>query len=151
MINLGTIDGDNSDGGPAGDTIYVDPVNFTNQGTLEATGAAGLSVGGLTGNVGTVTLNGPGANLSLGGTGYTINDPLGIGAGQGLTLYGTDYFNTSTIAATNGGSVNLQGTFVQSDLGNLIHDASSSGHHWRHPDRRPGAYRRDRLVATGRR
>ena len=151
VINQGTIDGDNSDGGPGGSTITIAPLSFTNLGSLEATGNAGLNAFSLTGGVGTATLIGTGASISFAGTDYVVNDPLSAGTGQGFAFY--DFTrNTSTIAATDGGSIYLfGGTFTQADLGNLTADASSNVYLEATLTGGLALTRRHRVVATGRR
>ena len=103
-------------------------MTFINQGTLEATGNAGLGVSGLTGNVGTAILIGSGAVIASPSAGPDTwsTTPWPSVSGQSLQLNDTYSNRLSTINASNGGAVFLYGNITQADVGNLTHDASSN-------------------------
>jgi len=119
-------------------TISVQAGSFTNQGSLAVSNGEALSVSGLVGNIGAVTVSGSGSSLTLNGTSYVNNQPLSAGAGTTLTLDGgwrntstitasnamlklgnsTTWSNTGTINATNS-TVNLGGTFTTANIGTI--------------------------------
>ena len=115
LINQGKISAD-----IIGSTLYVSNYGtFQNQGTLDASNGATLNVGGLMGNLGIATLEDTGSQLVLSGTNYFVDQGLTAGTGQTITLNGS-WSKLSTIT-TNGGTVNLGGTFTVGNLG-VIHE-----------------------------
>ena len=95
-----------------GGTIAVNPSDFINEGTIEATGSGSLSVNGLSGNIGAVAFSGSGNSLSLAGTNYVVNQPLAVPAGSTLSCGGTGYVIQQSLSAPAGSTLSLTGSWT---------------------------------------
>ncbi|HXG49040.1 MAG TPA: hypothetical protein VNO52_15555, partial [Methylomirabilota bacterium] len=98
-------------------TLSVYATSITNHGTLRAQGGR-LEISGLAGGTmgGTLELVGSFSQVSLNGSGYGLPaSGVVVGAQQTLTLDGA--WRNAGILSVNGGTLNLNGTFTQADVG----------------------------------
>ena len=122
LINNGTI---NADAG--GWTLSINPDNFTNNGTAEATNGGTLAINSLNcSNAAGATLQATGGStLNLGGT--WTNAAGGTISVDGSTLNaGGVWTNQGTISATNMSKVNLGGSFATASLSGYSPDATTT-------------------------
>jgi hypothetical protein len=107
----------------AGGTVKVIPNTLQNHGSLAVSNGEALIVSGLTGNLGSATLTGTGSQLSVSGTSWTIDQNLAAANGQTLSLGGS-WTNAATFTASNA-TVNLGGTFTLAGLGTFNRTAGT--------------------------
>ena len=105
IINNGAIDAD----APGG--ITLDVASFSNAGHLNVSNGGGLTITGVTGHLGAVTLSADPHNaLSIAGTNYTVDAPLNAGATQSLGLLGSWTAGANAALTANAGSTLALGT-----------------------------------------
>ncbi len=114
----------------------VGGANVVNQGTLDHTGGTSYFYGqGFAGytftNSGTVTSSGAGTlNVGYGGTDLVTNQVGGTMTADAGTLNlgsgAATWSNLGTLQATNGGTIDLGGTFTTADLGGTINGMGGS-------------------------
>ncbi|MFZ4431436.1 MAG: hypothetical protein ACOYPS_13920, partial [Phycisphaerales bacterium] len=110
VINEGTIAAD-----VPGRELRVQAASFTNNGTLRAASGT-LTVSGLTGNLGSLTIGGPGSVANLNGTNWVNN--LGVTVPAGTTVdFDGSWSNTGGI--TTAGEFYLDGSFTTAGIGLL--------------------------------
>lgn len=100
----------------AGGTITINP-QFVNNGEVESRNGELLVINELVGNAEEMTLAGTGSRLDLSGTNYVLNKGLAIANGQTLNLNGS--WSNTDILEIAGGTVNLGGNFSNSEVGTL--------------------------------
>jgi hypothetical protein len=105
VVNQGTIADD-----IAGATLTLNLASFSNQGALAASSGSSLTVGGLTGTLGSVTLTGTASSLSANGHNYTISSSLTAGSGQALALLGTFGVATGVTVTVTAATLTLGST-----------------------------------------
>jgi hypothetical protein len=103
VVNNGTIAAD-----VAGSSIILNPTAFTNAGTLQVSNGGRLSVSGLTGNLGAMSLSGTGSSLSVNGSNYTVNSSFAVGGSETVSLSGTFAVSAGvTLTANSGATLGL--------------------------------------------
>lgn len=104
LVNNGLIASDVGNGNTT--EVTCSPIAMTSAGTLRAKGGSAMSVSGLSGTLGTLTIQDAGSSLTLNGSGYTLGSPTTVPTDATLTLNGS-WTNASTI--TLAGRLNIGG------------------------------------------
>ncbi len=106
LINQGSIDVDG-----AYNSLSVDPTSFDDQGNIGVSNGASLSVSGLTGGLGNVSMTDPDSSLSINGTSYTVDSSFNVIDGQTLDLLGTWTAGTGVLVTVENATLGLGSTF----------------------------------------
>ena len=106
LINQGSIAVDG-----AYNSLAVDPNSFQNPGNIEVSNGADLSVSGLTGGLGSVSMTDPNSTLSINGASYTVDSSFNVLDGQTLDLLGTWTAGTGVMVTVDNATLGLGSSF----------------------------------------